>query len=125
MAYDPGAHERLEALSTKYGDWYMSQANGAHDDGKPVLTADGIESTLFHCYEDALVTAHALSVYLAENPCHDLESPRSQSVLPPPPPPVDVLDHALEVVARRHTQGDRAKRLRKRRGWRTRRQFSV
>ena len=125
MAYDPGAHERLEALSTKYGDWYMSQVNTAHDDGRPVLNADGIESNLFRCYEDALVTAHALSVYLTENPCQDLESPRRESVLPPPPPPVHALDHALDVVARQHTQRDGARRLRKRRAWRSRRQFSA
>jgi hypothetical protein len=128
MAYDPGAHERLEALSTKYGDWYMSQVNSAHDDGQPVLNADGIESNLIRCYEDALVTAHALSVYLAENPCRDLGSPLSETVLhppPPPPPPVQVLDHALDVVARQHTPGHGGRRLRKRRAWRTRRQFSA
>ena len=125
MAYDPGAHERLEALSTKYGDWYMSQVNSSHDHGQPVLNADGIESNLVRCYEDALVTAHALSAYLAENPCQGLESPRPETVLRSPPPPVHVLDHALDVVARQHTQGDGVRRLRKRRSWRTRRQFSA
>lgn len=127
MAYNPGAHERLEALSTKYGDWYMSQVNSAHGVGQPVLNADGIESTLFRCYEDALVTAHALSAYLAENPCQGLESPRPEPVLhaPPPAPPVHVLHHPLDVVARQHTQGKSVRRLRKRRAWRTRRQFSA
>ena len=123
MAYDPGAHERLEALSTKYGDWYMSQVNRAQEDGQPVRNADGIESSLLHCYEDALITAHALSVYLAENPCQDLESPRPESIVRPPP--VNALDHPLDVVARQHTQGDGVRRLRKRRAWRTRRQFSA
>jgi hypothetical protein len=125
MAYDPGTHERLEALSTKYGDWYMAQVHRARDDGRPVLNADGIESTLFRCYEDALVTAHALSAYLAENPCQDLESPRRESIVRPPPSPLHALDHALDVVARQHAKGDSVRRLRKRRAWRTRRQFSA
>jgi hypothetical protein len=121
MAYDPGAHERLVALSMKYGDWYRSQVNRAHDDGQPVLNADGIESNLFRCYEDALVTAHALSAYLAENPCQERETPRPEPFLhPPPPPPVGVLDPALAVVAREQTQGDSIRRLRRRRPWRTR-----
>ena len=38
------------------------------DPGRPVLNADGMESTLTECYEDAMVTAHALYVYLVENP---------------------------------------------------------
>jgi hypothetical protein len=124
MAYDPGAHERLEALSTKYGDWYMSQVSSAHGDGQPVLNADGSESTLFRCYEDALITAHALSVYLAENPCQGLESPQLESVLPPSPL-VHELDHALDVVARQHTRDDGDEHVWKRRVWRTRRQFSA
>ena len=124
MAYDPGAHERLEALSTKYGDWYMSQVNRAHADGQPVLNADGVESNLVRCYEDALVTAHALSVYLAVNPCQDLGSPRPESVLRPPPLPTNALDHPLDVV-RQHEQDDGIRRSRKRRARRTPRQFSA
>ncbi len=122
MAYQPGAHECLEALSTKYGNWYMSLVNSAHDD-EPVLNADGIQSTLLACYEDALVTALALSVYLTENPGHDLESPRPRSV-PPPPPRTNVRDHPLDV-ALQHEHGDGARRVRKRRAWRTRGQFSA
>ena len=68
MAYDPSAHQRLENLSVKYRDWYLTQARTAHEAGRAVLNADGIESSLSECYDDAMVTAHALYTYLSENP---------------------------------------------------------
>ena len=70
MAYDPDAHQRLEALSEKYRDWYMAEARYKHDPGRLVLNADGQESSLAECYEDAMVTAHALYVYLVEHLSH-------------------------------------------------------
>ena len=68
MAYDPDAHKRLEDLSTKYRDWYLSHARYAHEAGRPVLDADDKVSSLSQCYEDAMVTAQALVTYLTENP---------------------------------------------------------
>ena len=101
MAYNPDAHQRLEALSEKYADWYMSRARLTRDPGRPVLNADGIESTLAECYEDAMVTAHALYVYLVENPAPHGRPPREvvQNHVPPPvqhhvPPQLNVLDDA-------------------------------
>ena len=100
MAYNPGAHQRLEALSEKYRDWYLSQARQARDAGRPVLNADGMESTLAECYEDAMVTAHALYVYLVENPAPHGRPPEVvQQPVPPPvqhhvPPAVNALDDA-------------------------------
>jgi hypothetical protein len=101
MAYNPDAHQRLEALSEKYHDWYMSRARLTRDPGRPVLNADGIESTLAECYEDAMVTAHALYVYLVENPAPHGRPPSEvvQQPVPPPvqhhvPPSVDVLGDA-------------------------------
>ena len=70
MAYDPNAHRLLEALSRKYSEW-LSYARSAQESGRMVLDADGIESTLSDCYEDARVTAHAVYVYLMENPPPD------------------------------------------------------
>jgi hypothetical protein len=71
MAYDPDAHQRLEDLSTKYRDWYLSHARDAHEAGRPVLNADHQLSSLSECYEDAMVTAQALVTYLTENPPPD------------------------------------------------------
>jgi len=93
MAYDPGAHQRLEALSEKYRDWYMSQARQTRAPGRPVLNADGIESTLSECYEDAMVTAHALYVYLVENPAPH-GRPQSEAIQQHVPLPVNVFDDA-------------------------------
>ena len=92
MAYDPDAHQRLEALSEKYRDWYMSQARRTRDPGRPVINADGMESTLAECYEDAMVTAHALYAYLVENTAS--HGPTSAAVQHHVPPLVNVLDEA-------------------------------
>jgi hypothetical protein len=100
MAYHLDAHQRLEALSEKYRDWYMSRARLASDRGRPVLNADGMESTLAECYEDAMVTAHALYVYLVENPAPHGRPPREvvHEHVPPAvhlvPLPVNVFDDA-------------------------------
>jgi hypothetical protein len=93
MAYNPDAHQRLEALSEKYRDWYMSQARQTRKAGRSVLNADGMESTLAECYEDAMVTARALYVYLVENPAPHGSRPR-EAVERHVPLPVDVLDDA-------------------------------
>ena len=93
MAYNPGAHQRLEALSEKYRDWYLSQARQTRDVGRPVLNADGMESTLAECYEDAMVTAHALYAYLVENPALYGSRP-SEAVERHGPPAGDGLDDA-------------------------------
>jgi len=101
MAYDPDAHKRLEDLSAKYRDWYLYQARSAHEAGRTVLNADYSVSSLSECYEDAMVTAHALYVYLVENPAPHGRPPSEvvQQPVPPPvqhhvPPSVDVLGDA-------------------------------
>ena len=91
MAYNPDAHQRLEALSDKYRDWYMSQARRTRDPGRPVINADGMESSLADCYEDAMVTAHALYVYLVENPAPHGRHPH-EAVQHRVLPPVNALD---------------------------------
>lgn len=93
MAYNPDAHQRLEALSEKYCDWYMSQARRTRDPGRPVINADGMESTLAECYEDAMVTAHALYVYLVENPAQHGQPP-TEAAQHPAPPPANALGNA-------------------------------
>lgn len=80
MAYDPEAHLRLDELSKKYSSWFLSQVRSAHEAGQPILNADGLESSLTDCYEDAVVTAQALYAYLAENPIPDHGSPRREAV---------------------------------------------
>lgn len=79
MAYDPDAHKRLEDLSTKYRDWYLSHARYANEAGRQVLNADYKVSSLAECYEDAMVTAQALVMYLTENPPPD-GTPQHQTV---------------------------------------------
>ena len=107
MAYNPETHRRLDELSEKYGSWYLSQLHAAHEGRQPILNADGIESTLSDCYEDALVTAHALYVYLSDNPnSEDQGSPRGVSVSRPLQPPVDVLDDAVDVSSGEDEQRD-------------------
>jgi len=93
MTYDPDAHRRLDDLSEKYGSWYLSQARAFRDEGQPVLDADGVESTLAECYNDAMTTAHALYVYLSENPRPGPGSP------PEPAPPADALGEEVDVAA--------------------------
>lgn len=79
MTYDPDAHRCLDDLSEKYGSWYLSQARAVRGDGQPVLDADGAKSTLAECYNDAMVTAHALYAYLSENPRPDPGAPPGES----------------------------------------------
>jgi hypothetical protein len=98
MTYDPDAHQRLDDLAKKYGSWYLSQARAAHDDGQPVLNADGVESTLAECYNDAMVTAHALYVFLSENPRPGPESER-ESASRSHARPVDALDEEVDIAA--------------------------
>ncbi|MFZ0141446.1 MAG: hypothetical protein WAL70_10205 [Aeromicrobium sp.] len=52
-----------------------------------------MESTLAECYEDAMVTAHALYVYLVENPAAHGRPPR-EVVQDHVPPSVDMLGDA-------------------------------
>lgn len=99
MTYDPDAHRRLDDLSEKYGSWYLSQARAFRDEGQPVLDADGVESTLAECYDDAMVTAHALYVYLSENPRSTPGSPQRESATPSPARPVDAHDEEVDVAA--------------------------
>ena len=93
MTYDPDAHRRLDDLSEKYGSWYLSQARAVRDDGRPVLDADGVESTLAECYNDAMVTAHALYVYLSENP-RPVRGSQPESA-----PPVDAVGEEVDIAA--------------------------
>ena len=67
MAYNQNAHRRLDDLAKKYDNW-LPQVRSAHEAGQSILNADGIESSMSDCYEDAMVTAQALYAYLAENP---------------------------------------------------------
>jgi len=99
MTYDPVAHRRLDDLSTKYGSWYLTQARLAHDDALPVYNADGVESTWSDCYNDAMVTAHALYVYLSENPRPDPGSPQRESASPSHGRSVDALDEEVDIAA--------------------------
>ena len=99
MTYDPVAHRRLDDLSTKYGSWYLTQARLAHDDALPVYNADGIESTLSDCYNDAMVTAHALYVYLSENPRPDSGPSQSESASRSHARPVDALGEEVDITA--------------------------
>jgi hypothetical protein len=85
MAYDLDAHQRLDDLATKYGNWYLSLLRSARDDGLPVYDADGAESTMSDCYDDAIVTAHALWVYLSDHPRPGQEAPPAESVELPSP----------------------------------------
>ena len=85
MAYDLDAHRRLDELATKYGTWYLSLLHSARDDGLPVYDADGAESTVSDCYNDAIVTAHALWVYLSDHPRPAQEAPPAESVALPSP----------------------------------------
>lgn len=94
MAYDPDAHQRLDELSKKYCSWFLSQVRSDHEVGQPVLNADGIESSLSACYEDAVVTVQALYAYLVENPIPDHGSPRREAIPRPFLHAVDVLDDA-------------------------------
>lgn len=82
MPYDPDAHRLLEALSRKYSDW-LPYARSAQDSGRLVLDADGSESTLADCYQDAWVTAHAVYVYLVENPPPDDRARREAASINP------------------------------------------
>jgi hypothetical protein len=99
MAYDPDAHQRLDDLSKKYGNWYLSQARSVLDGEPPVLDADGHESTLADCYNDAMVTAHALYAYLSENPRPGHGSPERESASRPLPPRADALDQEVDIAA--------------------------
>ena len=96
MVYDPDAHRRLDELSKKYSSWFLSQVRSAHEAGQPVLNADGIESSLSDCYEDAVVTAQALYAYLAEDPVPDQGSPRRETIPRQIPRAFDVLDDAVD-----------------------------
>ena len=98
MADDPDAHQRLDELSKKYGSWYLTQARAGRDDGQPVLDADGVESTLAECYDDAMVTAHALYVHLSENPRPSPGSER-ESASRSHARPVDALDEEVDIAA--------------------------
>ena len=82
MPYDPDAHRCLDALSTKYGSW-LSQVRSDGETEQPIFDADGNESSLSECYQDALVTAHALFAYLVEHPPVS-EAPRQPEVVPRP-----------------------------------------
>lgn len=98
MADDPDAHQRLDELSKKYGSWYLTQARAGRDDGQPVLDADGVESTLAECYDDAMVTAHALYVHLSENP-RPSPGPERESASRSHARPVDALDEEVDIAA--------------------------
>ena len=89
MPYDPAAHQRLEGLARKYRDW-LSHARSAQESGRPVINADGVDSSLSDCYQDAWITAHAVYVYLVENPPAN-GLPRGGADLRPPRP-IDVLN---------------------------------
>jgi hypothetical protein len=54
---------------------------------------------LAECYNDAMVTAHALYVYLSENPRPTPGSPQRESATPSPARPVDTHDEEEVDVA--------------------------
>ena len=84
MGDSPDAHRHMEELAKKYGDW-ITQARSDQEAGLPIFNADGVESTLSACYQDALVTAEALYAYLVSEPdTKDSTSPLAR--------PVDVVD---------------------------------